>query len=295
MKHFYFDGTAWKETGNFGEDPAPGSGGVNTRAGFYLATFSVFADAGYIGGLDNDIALTLEFESNLADRDLHICLDTCNQITAWEWSNGDEDFPIWDNGLGVNGPRCWEIIASPNSPPDWCYEVSDYLSFRYCQSGIYQLCALSYQCSAPPLYYHLVAPYDDGNYGSVDPSSGLWIWSGPTVQPGFYDIEFQVDGGAASSNFHLYIEVTDCNCCVGRVGDVNILGGDEPTIGDVSTIIDALFISGEPELIACPAEADVNQSGGPYPHAADITIGDISILIDYLFITGPGLGLPDCM
>ncbi len=84
-------------------------------------------------------------------------------------------------------------------------------------------------------------------------------------------------------------------CCVLRVGDANGLGGDEPTIGDISTMIDVLFISANPELIACYAEADINQSGGTEPGPSDLTIGDISTLIDYLFITGPGLGLPDCL
>jgi hypothetical protein len=85
------------------------------------------------------------------------------------------------------------------------------------------------------------------------------------------------------------------SCCFGRVGDANGLGGDEPTIGDVSTMIDALFISGDPEVIPCLAAADINQSGGVDPQPSDITIGDISVLIDYLFITGPTLGLPNCL
>ena len=32
-------------------------------------------------------------------------------------------------------------------------------------------------------------------------------------------------------------------CCVGRVGDANGEGGDEPTIGDISVMIDMLFVS----------------------------------------------------
>jgi len=84
-------------------------------------------------------------------------------------------------------------------------------------------------------------------------------------------------------------------CCAGRVGDANGIGGDEPTIGDISVIIDALFISANWSGISCIEEADVNQSGGVGPGTEDITIGDISVLIDYLFITGPTLGLPDCL
>ncbi len=84
--------------------------------------------------------------------------------------------------------------------------------------------------------------------------------------------------------------------CEGRVGDANGLGGDEPTIGDISVMIDAKFITGTCDgIIACLAEADVNQSGGTDPTCDDITIGDISILIDYLFISGPSLGLNDCL
>ena len=85
------------------------------------------------------------------------------------------------------------------------------------------------------------------------------------------------------------------DCCVRRVGDANGSGDDEPTIGDVSLLIDAKFITGTCDgILGCLTEADVNQSGGVNPVCDDITIGDISILIDYLFITGPDLGLPAC-
>ncbi len=85
------------------------------------------------------------------------------------------------------------------------------------------------------------------------------------------------------------------SCCSLRVGDANSLGGDEPTIGDVSAMIDAKFIGGTcTDVIGCLAEADVNLSGSANPTCEDITIGDISILIDYLFITGPSLALPEC-
>ncbi len=85
-------------------------------------------------------------------------------------------------------------------------------------------------------------------------------------------------------------------CCVGRVGDANGLGGEEPTIGDISVMIDAKFITGTcAGIIVCLDEADVNQSGPPNAAECDhVTIGDISILIDYLFITGPSVGLADC-
>lgn len=85
------------------------------------------------------------------------------------------------------------------------------------------------------------------------------------------------------------------SCCVGRVGDVNGMGGDEPTIGDVSIIIYCRFIDNLFPDEYCLLEADINQSGGNCPTSDDITIGDVSILIDYLFITGPSMGLPYCL
>ncbi len=85
-------------------------------------------------------------------------------------------------------------------------------------------------------------------------------------------------------------------CCSERVGDANGLAGDEPTVGDVSVLIDAKFITGACNgTITCLTESDINQSGGSNPTCDDVTIGDISILIDYLFITGSSLGLPDCL
>jgi len=115
----------------------------------------------------------------------------------------------------------------------------------------------------------------------------LTVYNGELIAGGY----FTTAGGKVSA----YIARWDKPCCVDRVGDANGVGGDEPTLGDVSTMIDALFISGNPEVIACLTEADINQSGGVDPQPSDITIGDISTLIDYLFITGPSLGLADCL
>jgi len=82
-----------------------------------------------------------------------------------------------------------------------------------------------------------------------------------------------------------------CECCIGKVGDANGVGGDDPTIGDIATIIDNKFISGLP--LPCLFEADANQSGGINPQPSDITIGDVSTIIDHLFISGTPLA--DCL
>jgi len=129
-----------------------------------------------------------------------------------------------------------------------------------------------------------------------------WAATGEVAGP----VTFYAAGNAANYNgFNTgdYIYTTStvvdpepvANCCQDRVGDANGQGGDEPTIGDVSVIIDALFITGSPAPLACIGEADINRSGGATPQFEDITIGDVSNLIDYLFITGPSLGLPACL
>ena len=85
-------------------------------------------------------------------------------------------------------------------------------------------------------------------------------------------------------------------CCIGQTGDANG-SGDEAgsSIGDVAVIIDFLFISGDPSVIPCVAEADVNQSGGCTPTYDDITIGDVTAWIDATMICVWGCGLPPCL
>jgi hypothetical protein len=94
--------------------------------------------------------------------------------------------------------------------------------------------------------------------------------------------------------------VLNSSCCVGHVGDVNGIDGDYPTIGDLSAIIDAKFISGSCEgIIACLAEADINRSGGCNLSCEDITIGDIALFIYIAFAGLPPIDelnpFPECL
>jgi hypothetical protein len=139
--------------------------------------------------------------------------------------------------------------------------------------------------------------YVDAGYAIAVDSAGRAYVTGETgyelfpVTSGSYDVSY--NGGSDGFVTKLGVRL---GCCIDRVGDANSSGDDEPTIGDVSVLIDAKFITGTCEgKISCLAEADVNQSGDADPDCNDITIGDISSLIDYLFITGSSLGLPDCL
>jgi hypothetical protein len=172
------------------------------------------------------------------------------------------------------------------------------VTFAYCGQAQYQLCAGDDPVCWPNITYSLAPLYDNGNFGTVDPMTGLWTWSGPTVpQTGSLDIEFWAfDGSDYLEPFILHVTIsgTGCDCCEGRVGDANHSGEDEPTISDVAILVDHLFIS-RPGF-DCYREADINQSGGLDPYTDDITISDVSMLIDYLFITGQqGTTLPECL
>jgi hypothetical protein len=118
------------------------------------------------------------------------------------------------------------------------------------------------------------------------------VISGTPTTAGLFPFQIGIVNPATSyaDQGRFDIEILERPCCTGKVGDVNGLGGDEPTIGDISALIDMLFINGT--IPECLTEADINQSGGPEPAIEDITIGDISLLIDHLYITG--IELADC-
>lgn len=83
------------------------------------------------------------------------------------------------------------------------------------------------------------------------------------------------------------------SCCAGHTGDINGVGGDEPTISDVVTLVDYLFISrSQPD---CLDETDVNASGtwmNPPLDWHDVTISDVAYLVSHLFVNHEPL--PDC-
>ncbi|MEW5795242.1 MAG: PKD domain-containing protein [Candidatus Zixiibacteriota bacterium] len=132
-----------------------------------------------------------------------------------------------------------------------------------------------------------LGPY---NSGATAVASHSW------AEFGSYSVRVKVrDPFGEETAWSAPVSVT-VSCCMGRVGDANQSGEDEPTIGDVTAMIDAKFISGSCDgILSCVAEADVNQSAAGDPTCEDISIGDITILIDYLFITGPTMGLPNCL
>jgi hypothetical protein len=69
-------------------------------------------------------------------------------------------------------------------------------------------------------------------------------------------------------------------CCCSIRGDVDHSGAPDIDISDLVYLVDYMFNAGPP--IPCPAEADVDGSGGPSP----IDIADLVYLVDHMFTGG---------
>ncbi|MBD3257182.1 PKD domain-containing protein [candidate division GN15 bacterium] len=73
-------------------------------------------------------------------------------------------------------------------------------------------------------------------------------------------------------------------CCAGTsMGNVDNSPDNQVTLGDLTVMIDHLFVTLTP--LVCLDEADLDLSGMPSPDATDITLGDLTILIDHLFVS----------
>jgi hypothetical protein len=283
--------------------PAGGNENGNDTVGFWIGVIGNPPTNGMIGGTSG-LAFTVEFTTSMEDAGRHICFDTNTHVPHyWEWAavgyplDYGSDFPTWDNGLGDDSPRCWELCSCANMPPEWASGNEGVFELPYCQGGSYTL-YVDDQCTcSEPAEFYVVPPYNETAPGWIDNETGAWTCEGSTVAPGTYDIPIQAitQNGSPDEPFTLHVAITaqGCNCCSGGVGDANGSGDEIPTIGDVSMLIDHLFVNQPP--LECYPEADINQSGGAQPLATSVTIGDITMLIDYLFVSDPQIALPDCL
>jgi|GEM_PF-6725121 len=94
-----------------------------------------------------------------------------------------------------------------------------------------------------------------------------WLWRSPQgpQPPGYIEPAWQGQ-----------ITLTVAPCCDGMTGNVDCSPSEESDISDITRLIDFLYISHDE--LCCPAEADVNNSGG------DPDISDITALINHLYI-----------
>ena len=76
---------------------------------------------------------------------------------------------------------------------------------------------------------------------------------------------------------------TGSGCCVGTIGNIDCSPDDAVSLGDLTVMIDHLFVSFDP--LCCEAEANLDGVEG-------VSLGDLTVLIDHLFVSFEEL--PSC-
>ncbi|MBU0983639.1 MAG: hypothetical protein KKA42_07200 [candidate division Zixibacteria bacterium] len=139
---------------------------------------------------------------------------------------------------------------------------------------------------------HMVMTYL--NSYTVSPADTLYVYSVlTTVLDGSTTTVTQnVDKARAWFADHLG---GNCGCCVGTRGNVQLEPACDPgdqsvDIGDLTALIDHLFISFAP--ICCEDEADITPAINGMPPDGSVDVGDLTGMIDHLFINFPPM--PPC-
>ncbi len=117
--------------------------------------------------------------------------------------------------------------------------------------------------------------------GSVDPYAQTTVdlmFDATDLERGDYTGSVVVSSNdPANPSWGTPVTLTVANgCCVGITGNVDCDGAQSIDMGDLTILIDHLFISLAP--LCCEAEANVDVSGG-------VDMGDLTKLIDHLFIS----------
>jgi hypothetical protein len=174
------------------------------------------------------------------------------------------------NGVAAN--------SAPNTPVITAGPATSY------PDSVCSFTALGTDASAPQALEY------QWNYGDGDTT----VWLGP-YNPGVscsrthsygatgdYEVKVRTrDPWAAVSTWSLVhtVEVVSPSCCVPpTVGNVDESPDNLVTMGDLTVLIDHLFISFNP--VACLDEANIDMSSDGL-----VTMGDLTVLIDHLFIS----------
>jgi hypothetical protein len=100
-------------------------------------------------------------------------------------------------------------------------------------------------------------------------------------------------GSASYTVLHGYWQDFVTSCCVGRTGNVDMLGVFPADVdsSDLGALVNFLFSPPGTVTLPCVPEADVDAQGGPNP----VDSSDLGNLVAFLFASPPGsVVLPDC-
>lgn len=104
-----------------------------------------------------------------------------------------------------------------------------------------------------------------------------WTWTAPATNVGsvhFYAVALTSSAGNLYTGTRSY--PFTATCCIGTVGNVDCDGAQNVDIGDLTVLVDNLFVSFAP--LCCSDEADLDHNGS-------IDIGDLTLLVDNLFVS----------
>ncbi len=135
-------------------------------------------------------------------------------------------------------------------------------------------------------------PYPDGIGDNLSLSESV-IWTAlmerqtgghhPRTLPEFAEVWRQNPPLGDVRDFYENWYEHGCQCCFGQMGNVDLSLDELVTMGDLTVMIDHLFIDLDP--LICLWAGDLNHSGGPYPLVSDISIEDLNLLVDRMFIS----------
>ncbi len=155
----------------------------------------------------------------------------------------------------------------------------------------------------PDLTYHVYrrAGSSEGSFFRLDNPDGSLTDQGTTRR---FFVDTTVDGTSwydyvimaedSATNYSPPSEILTVNsaaspyCCIGLTGNLRTAPHCDDydqtvDMGDLTVLIDHLFISLEP--LCCLEEGDMDLSGQPDPQPFDVDTGDLVVLIDHLFIS----------
>jgi hypothetical protein len=221
-----------------------------------------------------------DYENNLAERHATSPAFSCSGVfnitlSFYRWlgveqpsydhayirisTNGSSWTTLWTNTAEVKD-AAWQFIEmdiseyADNQPTVYIRFTMGATdgSWQYCGWNIDDLTVVGIECD--------MAPDSDGD-GIVNNLDNC-----PTV---YNPLQEDNDGDG----------IGNACCCSGpSMGNVDASADQLITMGDLTVLIDHLFISFEP--LGCPQEGNVDMSGDNL-----ITMGDLTVLIDHLFIS----------
>jgi hypothetical protein len=149
--------------------------------------------------------IPVNFDSAASDG-AHICIDSSwfPPGGTWKWAplqlGNTQIAPLW------SGQQCWPLGVLPDAPPEFD-ECPGAYEFSHCGVGTFNTHAFD-----PDQTGNIQYSLESGP-GSVDPNTGTWTWSGPSVpQSGFVTVDVgATDVGGSGQTTICTVEVTVTN------------------------------------------------------------------------------------